>query len=285
MSIVWACCSSGRSEMIKTKTLQTLANGGFTGTLIVCVPHEEVATYSAALANHIVILVGAPKGLVKQRQHIRNMWPPGQEIVFIDDDISRIKFLSGGSVHNVANINALVDMCFQQIHHMEGPLMWGVYPVVNRGWMKMREAVGNCYVPGGFYGIINDPRLVEPEVDEMEDWARCLSEQAAGRPPVRFEWIGFMTRCFLPPGNGGMQRTPEERTRVVTELATKYPDIVKIKNRKEGLDLKCLLKPAYSPRVLTSETSVPSPSVAQSTQPAEGSESFSGGDPSGPQQL
>jgi len=268
--------------MLKAKTLQTLAACGFTGTLFVCVPHEEMATYSTALANHMVVLVGAPKGLVKQRQHIRNMWPPGQEIVFIDDDISRIKFLADGRVHPVANINALVDMCFQQIHHMEGPLMWGVYPMVNRDWMKMRESVGNCYIPGGFYGIINDPRLVEPEVDEMEDWARCLSEQAAGRPAVRFDWIGFVTRCFLAPGNGGMQRTPQERTRVVTELATKYPTLVRIKNRREGLDLKCLLKPAYLPRVLAappSETSAPAESVFLSTPVAEGCEAFSGGDP------
>jgi hypothetical protein len=277
MSIVWACCSSGRPEMIKTKTLLTLANCGFTGDLFICVPHEEVATYTIALKGYPIILIGAQKGLVNQRKHIRSLWPPGQEIVFIDDDISRLKFLAGGKVHPVANINALVDMCFQTIHHLESPLMWGVYPMVNRDWMKMREAIGNCYVPGGFYGIINDPRLEEPEVDEMEDWARCLSEQAAGRPPVRFEWVGFVTRCFLPPGNGGMQRSKEERTRVCQALATKYPDLVKIKSRKEGLDLKCLKKPAYAARIL--EISVPSESADQSTPVAEGAEALTGGDP------
>jgi len=249
--------------MLKVKTLTTLTNCGFKGDLIICVPHEEVATYAIALQEYPIILIGAQKGLVNQRKHVRSMWPPGQEIVFIDDDISRLKFLAGGKVHPIANVHALVDMCFQTIHHMETPLMWGVYPVVNRDWMKMREAIGHCYIPGGFYGIINDPKLEEPEVDEMEDWARCLSEQAAGRPPVRFEWIGFVTRCFLPPGNGGMQRSKEERTRVCTALATKYPDIVKIKIRKEGLDLKCMQKPAYVPRLL--EISDPSGSAAQST--------------------
>jgi len=269
--------------MLKAKTLQTLANCGFIGTLTVCVPHEELAVYSAALKDHLVILVGAQKGLVNQRKHIRSLWPPGQEIVFIDDDMSRIKFLANGHVHNVGNIHAMADMCFQTIHNMDGPLMWGVYPVVNRGWMKMRESVGNCYVPGGLYGIVNDPRLVEPEVDEMEDWARSLAEQKAGRPPVRFEWIGFVTRCFLGPGHGGMQRTAEERSRVCRELASKYPDIVKIKSRKEGLDLKCLMKPLYVARELSPETFDPAPSAVQSTPLAEGAAAFSGGDPSGPQ--
>ena len=50
--------------MLKAKTLQTLANCGFNGTLFVCVPHEEMAEYTRALSEHLVILVGAQKGLV-----------------------------------------------------------------------------------------------------------------------------------------------------------------------------------------------------------------------------
>jgi len=264
--------------MLKAKTLQTLTNCGFNGNLFVCVPHQEMVEYTRALSEHMVILVGAEKGLVKQRKHIRNMWPPGQEIVFIDDDISRIKFLSDGAVHPVANINALVDMFFQQLHHMETPLMWGVYPMVNRDWMKMREAVGNCYIVGAFYGIINDPRLEEPEVDEMEDWSRSLSEQKAGRPPVRFEWVGIDTRYFKNAGGMQQERKPEVRMTICKSLVEKYPDIVKIKIRKEGPDLKCLQKPRYLVR--TFATSVPETLIVQSTGVAEGCEAFSGGDPS-----
>jgi len=282
MSIVWVCCSSGRPEMLKSKTLQTLANCGFNETLIVCVPHEEMAVYSAALKDHMVILIGAAKGLVKQRKHVRDMWPPGQEMVFIDDDISRIKFLAGDRVHPVANIHALVDTFFQHIHHMDGPLMWGVYPMVNRDWMKMREAVGNCYIVGAFYGIVNDHRLLEPEVDEMEDWARSLAEQKAGRAPVRFEWVGIDTRYFKNAGGMQQERKAEVRMEVCKTLAEKYADIVKIKIRKEGqLDLKCLQKPTYVARELA--ISAPAESVFLSTPVAEGCEAFSGDGPSDPQ--
>jgi hypothetical protein len=263
--------------MLKAKTLQTLANCGFVGTLFVCVPHEEMATYIQAIDDHSVILVGAQKGLVNQRKHIRSMWPPGQEIVFIDDDISKIKFLAGGTVHHVSNIHALVDVFFQHIHHMEGPLMWGVYPMINRDWMKMREAVGNCYVVGAFYGIINDPRLEEPEVDEMEDWSRSLSEQKAGRPPVRFEWVGIDTRYFKNSGGMQAERTVEKRRTACEALLAKYSDIVKLKTRKEGqLDLKCLEKPTYSVRELA--ISDPAPLIVQSTPVAEGCEALSGHD-------
>lgn len=278
MSIVWACCSSGRPEMIKAKTLQTLANCGFTETLFICVPHEEMAAYSTALADRMVILVGAEKGLVKQRKHIRSMWPPGQEIVFIDDDIDRIKFLDNGKVHPVANIHALVDYFFQYIHHIEGPLMWGVYPVINKDWMKMRATHSNCFIVAAFFGIINDPRLEEPEEAEMDDWSRSLAEQKAGRPPVRFDWVGIDTKYFKNAGGLQQVRTMEKHTEMCKVLSAKYPEFVKMKHRSGRDDLRYINKTTFVERVLP-ETSVPAESVALSTQPAEGCEAFSGGDP------
>lgn len=277
MSIVWACCSSGRPEMLKAKTLTTLANSGFVGTLFVCVPHGEMATYTRALSEHFVILIGADKGLVNQRKHIRSMWPPGQEIVFIDDDISQIKMLMDGQTHPVQNIHALVDVFFQQIYHMEGPLMWGVYPITNKDCMKMQEAVGNCHIVGAFYGIINDARLVESDDDEMEDWARSLAEQKAGRSPVRFDWVGITTKYFK--NDGGMQpvRTMEKRRQMCQSLCDTYADIVKLVLRKDGhADLKCLLKPTYVPR----HVAVPAPEETTILAPAvaEGCEALTGGD-------
>ena len=235
MSIVWACCSSGRSDTIVGKTLTTLNDAGFIGTVFVCVPHDELVTYSNALKNYPVILVGAKKGMVNQRKHIRDMWPPGQEIVFIADDVTRIKFLAGGRLHSLTNIHAAVEILFQYIHNMEGPLVWGVYPTINRDWLKTRESIGNVCISTALYGIVNDPRLTEPESDDCEDWARQLSEQAAGRAPVRFDWIGIQ-RDHLP-----------ERSRAACEaLVAAYTDIVKLKIQKgTRIDLKPLRRPSY----------------------------------------
>ena len=244
--IVWACCSSGRSTSIAAKTLSALNASGFMGNILICVPHAELPTYTEALKDYPVQLVGAEKGLVKQRKHVRSMFAEGQEIVFIDDDVTRIRFLFGGKVHPITNIHMTVETLFQCIENMEGPLMWGVYPMINRDWMRERMSIGNCYIVGAFYGIINDPRLVEPEIDECEDWARSLSEQKAGRAPVRFDWLGIDTRYFKNAGGMQSERSPEKRRAAVEALATLYSEIVKIKIRKNGtLDLKPLKKPSY----------------------------------------
>lgn len=247
MSIVWACCSSKRSESIASKTLRTLARGGFQGSLYVIVPHEEVADYVRALTDAPVmcLIQGSPKGLVKQRQHIRNQWPPGQEIVFIDDDVTNIKIWNSGRLMPCTRLHDMVDACFEFLS-MTDSLMWGVYPVCNSLFMTPRMATGNCYIVGAFYGMINDPRLVEPEIDELEDYGRQLSEQAAGRPPIRFNWIGIETRYFRNPGGMQQARSPEIRESAVLNLEERYPTLVKTIRRKDGTpDLKFLGRPMY----------------------------------------
>ena len=233
--------------MICQKTLRMLASSGFQGSLFIIVPHEEVATYTLALADAPVsyILQGAPRGLVKQRKHARSLFPPGQEMVFVDDDITAIKMKVGGGFIKVGAIHNIVDYAFEWLSSTES-LMWGVYPVANAMFMKERLATGNCYVVGAFYGIINDPRLEEPGVDECEDYFRQLTEQAAGRPPLRFECFGVETRYFKNAGGMQLDRKPEVRLSTINTLADTYPTIVRTKKRKDGTpDLKFLQKPRY----------------------------------------
>lgn len=255
MGVVWICCSAGRAGIIGKKTLKTLARAGFQGSLFVIVPHDEIATYTHALSECdepiSCILQGATRGLVNQRKHARSLFPPGQEMVFIDDDITAIKTkLSAAPAEKIGAIHNVVDFCFDWLA-CTGSLLWGVYPVANGLFMKQRICVGNCYVVGALYGIINDPRLEEPMVDECEDYWRQLSEQAAGRPPLRFECIGIETRYFKNPGGMQKDRKPEVRTSVINTLVERYPAIVKWKTRKDGTpDLKFLQKPEYKPLLM-----------------------------------
>lgn len=255
MGVVWICCSAGRPTMLKNKTLRMLATSGFIGTVFIIVPHEEVATYTVALADAPVscVLQGTARGLVKQRAYARTLFPPGQEMVFIDDDISSIKMKVGKKFQKVGAIHNIVDYCFEWLACTES-LMWGVYPVANSMFMKERIATGNCYVVGAFYGIVNDPRLEEPSVDECEDYSRQLSEQAAGRPPLRFDCFGIDTRYFKNPGGMQSDRKPEVRRSVVATLVDTYPAMVKSKSRKDGTpDLAFLKKPVYKPLLLTAD--------------------------------
>jgi len=253
--------------MLRNKTMRALTAAGFKEELYVIVPHNEVADYVRELAGCPLVhmLQGATRGLVNQRKHARGLFPPGQEMVFIDDDISAIKMKMAGKYELVRNIHAVVDYCFEWLSATPS-LLWGIYPVANGMFMKERLAVGNCYVVGAFYGIINDPRLEEPSVDECEDYSRQLSEQAAGRPALRFEFLGIDTRYFKNAGGMQNDRKPEVRRSVIATLLDTYPQLVKAKNRKDGTpDLAFLQKPEYKPLLMVA----PAVSADQST-PAAG---------------
>ena len=280
MGVVWICCSAGRSGTICQKTLRMLAGAGFQGSLFVIVPHDEITAYTLALADAPIscILQGATRGLVNQRKHARTLFPPGQEMIFIDDDVTAIKMKIGGAFQKVGAIHNITDYCFEWLSATDS-LLWGVYPVANRMFMNERLAIGNCYVVGAFYGIINDPKLQEPAVDEFEDVARQLSEQAAGRPPLRFDCFGVETRYFKNPGGLQLHRNPETRLSVANTLIDTYPAMVKWKTRKDGTpDVKFLQKPVYRPLLMA----VPSSSDDQSTVGAAAAEQSSPHVPSDP---
>jgi len=229
-----------------------LHQSGFIGSLFVIVPHDEVAAYSLALADAPIscILQGATRGLVNQRKHARTLFPPGQEMVFIDDDVSALKMKVGGQFIKIGSIDNIVDYAFEWLSSTDS-LMWGVYPVANGLFMKERLAIGNCYVVGAFYGIINDARLQEPDVDECEDYFRQLREQEQGRPPLRFECFGVETRYFKNPGGLQTLRNPDSRLSTILTLVDNYPSMVKWKERKGGIpDLKFLQKPLYKPLLM-----------------------------------
>jgi hypothetical protein len=268
MSIVWACCSSKRSDTIGQKTIRTLERGGFKGTLFVVVPHEEVATYTTALSACPISIViqGSTKGQVNQRLHLRSQWPPGQEIVFFDDDVTAVKIWVEGRLKHCLHIHELVDACFQWTACHDA-LLWGVYPICNPLFMKPRTAIGNAYVVGAFYGCINDPRLEEfPEMNEMEDYARQLGEQAAGRPPIRFNWIGIETRYYKNKGGLQQTRTPTGRIADIQYLEGKYPTLVKSSKKRNGvIDLKFLGKPEYRMQEVDSVMAALDVSGGQST--------------------
>jgi hypothetical protein len=247
--MVWCICSSGRPEMLKRKTLATLARGNFEGSVYVVVPSEELAVYSQALATadiHCIIL-HCQKGLVNQRKYFRDQMLPGTEIVFIDDDIEAIKIKTPTGLKHCTNIVGGAHAVFEMIAATPDCLLAGVYPMANRDWMTTTVAQANAFVVGALYFCINDARLKEPETDELEDWYRCLSEQAAGRPVLRINWIGIITQYWK--NAGGMQEENRiiHREGMVARMAAEFHTLVKQRKRRDGkANLMYLAKPVMA---------------------------------------
>lgn len=246
-------CSSKRHLSIVRKTLTTLRRAGIntgpgTDTVInIVVPHEEQEAYRTVLEHSPVTtrLILSDKGLVKQRKTFRSMVPEGEKILFIDDDITAIKVKGTDKLYHLTNLNALIDLGFSLLGDS---LLWSVYPLTNFLFMKHQVARGNCYCVGAMYGIINDPRLKEPEIDECEDYARQLSEQSEGRPPIRLDFVGLQTRYYKNSGGLQQARSHEIRRSTVLNLEESYPTLVKAVLPKSQIpDLRFLRRSVKEP--------------------------------------
>jgi len=251
------------------------------------VPHEELADYVpvAAAAPFLCILVGATKGLPAQRKHLRNMFSEGTQIVFIDDDVSALKVKKGTKLEHIEDVNTMAEYCFHELSKT-GSLLWSIYPVCNSLFMKHRIAKGNCICVGTFYGCINDARLEEPTHTNGvgEDYIRQLKEQVAGRPHLRFDFLGVETQ-FAKKGSGGLSddyyKTPDLRSSIIATLVDCYPDLVKERVKKGGMiDIRFKQRPEYIELV----TFDPALLADQSTPEAGEDEESSAHDLSGPPQ-
>lgn len=248
--------------MLVKKTLKTLARGGFTGPLWLVVPEQEMVQYQQAVAGNSIIcmIVTSERGLVKQRKKFRETMLPGTEIVFIDDDVEAIKILTGHGLAHVQNIVSLANYVFEVMAESgDDCLLAGVYPVCNRDWMRASITENNSYVVGALYFCKNDERLNEPDEDELEDHARCLSEQAAGRPVLRFNFVGISTKYWGNAGGMQMTRTDAKRQEMVEQYASQYYGLVKmVTRRNKKPDLKFVSKPSPTTLTLPAHLTIPS---------------------------
>ena len=252
--------------MLVSKTLRTLQRGNFRDSLYVVVPSDQVAEYQRAVNGNPIhcVILHTEKGLVKQRQFFRDMMS-GMEIVFIDDDIEAIKIKSPNGLSHCANVSLLANYVFQMMANTDDCLLAGVYPMANRTWMKPTVFTANSYVVGALYFCRNDQRLLEPHLDECEDWGRQLNEQAAGRPVLRLNFVGVVTQYWKNAGGLQDTRNDEIRNMVVDYYCNQYSSIVKKRVRRDGhTDIQFINRP-----VTWREAPLPtfeiSPSVGQST--------------------
>jgi hypothetical protein len=224
--------SAGRPEMLRNKTLALLSRAKPSAPIHIIVPEEQVETYRTHLAGAIEhTLHGCQKGLTKQRQFGRGLFGPSDRLVFLDDDVERLREWVDGRLVDVEDLDPMVSQCFQVAHDCSAAL-WGVYPITNRDWQSLKQRKDKAYCVGAFYGITNDIPA-EPVYDEAEDWARQLEILNTGGHTVRIERWGIQTR-YWKGDKGGIQRTNEETERIYNDLSSRYSQWVKLVVKRNG---------------------------------------------------
>jgi hypothetical protein len=240
MSYFIAIPSYKRSNICNNKTLKTLNNLGILKeTINVFVVADEYDEYKKILNpdyyNEIIVGV---KNLVPQREFIENYYPIGTNLIMIDDDITDLDLsLSDYNSANDFFCDAFAE-CLKQ-----GIYIWGIYPVYNKFFRERRPVFTTHlnFIIGCFYGIITrklpELKLELVRDDNKEDVERTILYWLKDRKVLRYNRIAPKTKYYGTDG-GGLGRL-ENRIELMKndsiKIHEKYPEITKIKIRKNGL--------------------------------------------------
>jgi len=226
----WIVCvpTYKRPEIFVKKTLKTLRQGGvpLDRVYVYVADEEEAIAYRAWTAIKLPdtqIVVGR-LGLAAQRQFIQEAWPTGQLIVFVDDDISQVKRLTGTSLTAVLDLPTEFDRAFREMDTV-GAGIWGVYPAASALYMSDTVGTSLGYLIGALYGIRNTRGPTLRFGDNQEDKERTLRYWQRDGVLCRLNYLTILTRYYGP---GGMDTpTRKAETEAATQrLVEEFPGLV-----------------------------------------------------------
>ena len=238
---VIAIPSYRRPHILVEKTLAMLRSTKIplTRVYVFVADDEDLSAYKAALLPTIRIIKGV-KGITPQRRFISTYFPEGTHVVSIDDDVEAVYRLIDGKLLSIVQdgLDSFFVTAFKECKKNKR-FIWGVYPTPNPFYMKARSPISTDFkfILGTFYGFINrhDPSLV-PTVAEKEDFEVSALYSLKDGGTLRFNNICIKTRFHNATGGLGAFKDRLETNEVAAKtLVTKYPDMFRIKVRKNGM--------------------------------------------------
>jgi len=233
---VIAIPSYNRPNEIIHKTLTTLLNGGVSKNKIYIFVANKIQeklyidTVPKQLYHKIVV---GKIGIANQRVFISNYFPINQYIVSLDDDVEELQYLKGDKLFKLKNLDIFFKDAYK-ILKKEKLYIWGVYPVRNSFFMYNDISTDLKFIIGVTFGYINRKlKQLVPHVKVKEDVEQSILYYIHDGGVVRFNNIVPKTK-FNAPGGIGVERYELNKT-AADILKQKYPDIVTIFHRKNGM--------------------------------------------------
>ena len=232
-----------REKILLKKTLPTLLNGKVSPSqiYIFVANNAEKKSYEQAIPKTMYnkIVVGK-KGIANQRIFIRNYFNSGNYVVSIDDDIEAImKYVNEKQLSKINNVDAF----FKQAHKVlkkHNLYIWGIYPVSNPFFMKNGAKISTDlrFLIGGLHGyIVRKGKDLSPssKAEGKEDYEQSILYYLKDGGVVRFNRITTKTKFLAPGGLGVESKRFEINKRAANYLKKKYPNLVSIFHRKNGM--------------------------------------------------
>ena len=226
--------SYNRSDVIGSKSLATLEKYGIPKDKItVFVVREQFIEYKKTCPGYQIVI--GVKGLVEQREFIENWYDLDTNILFMDDDVSDLFFVSDAKTRQpLSNLNQFISDGFLRASEI-GATLWGIYPVDNAMFAFKSQEIsdGLSYIVGAFYGQKNTRDIRLETADSIEDRERTILRYLRDGKVLRFNKVGLKTKYFA---SGGLMSEDRQKIHQIASeaLVEKYPTFLRLKTRKNG---------------------------------------------------
>jgi len=239
-----------RVRCLQDKTLDLLDRGGVDPARIVVyvADDDERERYAGALrkGSYGRIAVSAPT-LPKSRNAIQRDQPPGQRIVWLDDDIrSLVRRVNEKQLQVEPDTGSVFTEGFSLLERT-GSQLWGIYPVPNAMFMKPRIRTGLVFCVGYCYGTINQKEPIDGLIYGKEDYERCVEWYLRTGPLVRMEYVAGQTAVYTEAGGNQSADLGDRKLRndrAVDLMLAKYRGLVQERfGRKSGFREIRLVEP------------------------------------------
>ena len=203
-----------RSKIFPKKTYQMLLDNGLTDRLYIFVASlEEKQLYEEAVTSYKAMIIGE-KGGAQAIRAICDYFPPGQRIVFMDDDLERFR---------PGNLDLYLNDGFRTIdEHACGAFTFSF--ISNGFWLRHKpfKEFRPFTLAGNFFCTRNDPDMITTTYSHGDDLVRSVRylERYGG---VLVYWAaGFVTHYGTEPGGmqaSGDRGTPSESLAKTEEIS------------------------------------------------------------------
>jgi hypothetical protein len=229
-----------RSEQCNNKTLKFLHQSGIPKDKIYvfCV-ESEYLTYKHTLnPDWYNMLVIGKEGIIPQREFIKQFFDEYERIVGMDDDVENIDL----SMTDYWDLDDFILSAFDECDK-QNAFIWGTYPVYNPFYRITRPHLSTklSHILYTVYGFINrkyDDDLRPKTVlacGNKDDTENSILYYLKDGKVLRFNRVGVKTKNFLEGGMGTINDRIDAYRESSILLNNKYPDITKIRIRKNGL--------------------------------------------------
>jgi len=191
---------------------------------------EDYAKYQINAERAHIIQTNAPLGIVNQRNFILDYFPEGERILMLDDDIKKILRMFYKRLIVVTDLRKLFKMGFE-LCEAKGYKLWGIYPIKNIFFMKMKASERH-FIIGTLTGIINNKLRYDQNLKVKEDYDFTLQNIIKFGGALRLDYYTIEAEHYTNKGGCVDYRNEQIERECADYLIKKYPKFLRINPKR-----------------------------------------------------